>query len=213
MISGCGPAQTTRQAPATQKAEESPAERLARVRRLAIAGPEAKGAPEELAEALDTDDDLEVRKVAFIGLLSFGEKTVRSLPKPGWKISDPDVPTKAPNPKKAPEEMITWIDKLVGRDPYFAGALFVTCVECTHDDDPAIRLVSVRAITNLMNCTPEQLANTRKAAQDPKDLFHKKAEYLLQQRAALLEAIRKLIEDRDEKVSAAAKGAVKQFVE
>src|SRR5689334_14763916 len=75
VLSGCGASQTISLAPITQKTEETAGERLIRVRRLMAGGPDVAGAAEALVEALDSDEDLSVRKVAAVGLLSFGDKS------------------------------------------------------------------------------------------------------------------------------------------
>ncbi len=216
--SGCGQTQTTQFASDTQTTQATardgtPAKRLARVRQLAVAGPDAEGAPEALVEALQPDEDLSVRKVAAVGLLSFGDKAIEPLRKKRNQPPLPDVPSKAPNPKKAPEDLLDWTDLIVYHDPYFADGLFPACLELTHDADPAIRVVSVRAIATKMGRYSSQLETIRAAAKNPGDDLHTGAKEFLQQREVLLSAVRKLTEDADDKVRVAAKDALKHLGE
>jgi HEAT repeat protein len=137
------PAATVRVIESRRWDNGSQAERLSHVRKLAVAGPDAEGVTKTLVEALD-DEDKEVKKVAAVALLSFGEKSLEPLRK---KLPPEDTaPLKIPNPKKAPIEFLSLPDLIVARDPWFAGTIYAAAEELAQDQVPALRIVGVRAL-------------------------------------------------------------------
>ncbi len=228
-LGGCGASQTTaprapdigasvmppRRGNGSQPDGATPAERLVSVRQIASAGPDIEGGPEKLVEALILDEDMAVRKVAAVGLLSFGDKALGPLRK---RLPPRDAaPSSVPNPQPAPDELLGVIDLIVYFDPYFAGGLEAACKELMGDANPALRVVGVRALAATL--TELDWAAIRAAAATPDEKIgdstsekaREAARNALKQRASVLDTLRTAAKDGDAKVREAARDALKRL--
>jgi hypothetical protein len=179
------------------------------VRQLAVAGPDAPGAPQALVEALGDGDD-SVKKVAVVGVLSFGDKALALLRK---KVPPRDTaPSKIPNPEPAPLDVLAPADIIVYFHPWFDGMILPACEEVAHDRDPALRLVAIRALVAPVGPNPQEMLDaTRKAADGPDEQLRAMARDALKQFERVIDIIRAATDDPDERVREAAKEALKRL--
>jgi hypothetical protein len=127
------------------KADDEPV-RCSAVKALALSGPQSPGVLSALTQALD-DPSGEVKSLAAIALVSFGEEARRALAeriRSRDKSGDPQPGN--PNPRPDPALVLGPVEMLVYLDPWFAGVLLPKAVQVVKTDEGDFKLVAVKAV-------------------------------------------------------------------
>lgn len=118
------------------------AERVAAVKALAHRIQDSKEVLPAIINATEDKSD-DVKRVAGIVVWANADKT-RPILIQKLKANEaaaPELPH-SPNPARAPIELSSVVDLLVGIDLWYAGRLMTETINALHDDDPQFRLVA-----------------------------------------------------------------------